>query len=112
MAQYPSEPARIDRECTLPPGIPGTQVFGAGREDRTLVVFGNSVELHCPATGIGDPSTSWRRITRNGRGRPREVRINNPRFTFRYVNMFAVHHKNAYITVLYVNLYGSGNSLY
>ncbi len=76
MVHSSPDPAQIDRSCQLPTDHGGIDdVVGAGRGDTDIVVGGEDVALYCPATGIDDPTTTWRRIYRDSRGRTREQRI-------------------------------------
>ena len=61
------DPARIDRQQTLPPPGPNEEVIGAGRPDEpNEVTPGKTVRLYCPFTGIDPASTIWLRVRPDG----------------------------------------------
>ncbi len=69
-----------------------TDIVGAGRDDTEFVVERANVELHCPATGIDDPTTTWRRVYQDSRGRTREQRVRQEgAFTIRCVAVCTLH---------------------
>ncbi|XP_003389282.1 PREDICTED: hemicentin-1-like [Amphimedon queenslandica] len=61
------DPARIDRQQTLPPPGPNEEVIGAGRPDEpNEVTPGRTVRLFCPFTGIDPANTTWLRVRPDG----------------------------------------------
>uniref|UniRef100_A0A1X7U7C0 Ig-like domain-containing protein n=1 Tax=Amphimedon queenslandica TaxID=400682 RepID=A0A1X7U7C0_AMPQE len=61
------DPARIDRQQSLPTPGPNEVVIGAGRsEEPNNVTFGRSVKLFCPFTGIGQADATWLRVQPDG----------------------------------------------
>ena len=61
-----TDPAVIDRETPLPPDTPNERNFGAGRSDGPMNVAENiTVRLHCPYSGIHEPTTRWLLVTNN-----------------------------------------------
>ena len=61
-----TDPAVIDRETPLPPDTPDERNIGAGRSDGPMNVAENvTVRLHCPYSGIHDPTTRWLLVANN-----------------------------------------------
>ena len=55
-----TDPAVIDRETPLPPDTPNERNIGAGRPDDPVRIVENvTVRLHCPYSGINEPTTRW-----------------------------------------------------
>ena len=55
-----TDPAIIDRETPLPPDTPDEMNIGAGRPDDPVRIVENvTVRLHCPYSGINEPTTRW-----------------------------------------------------
>ena len=47
--------------------MPGERNFGAGRSDDPVTVAGNdTVRLHCPYSGINEPTTRWLLVASDG----------------------------------------------
>ncbi len=86
------EPARIDRTTPLPPSSDSEINIGAGRPDEPVEVMDSvTVRLHCPYTGIDEPTTRW-------------VTVNNDRTTTDVVsmppNVVIVNENNSIILVI------------
>ncbi len=69
----------------IPPRGDPAQVVGAGRLSEEIIVSGD-VALYCPTTGVDDPTTTWRRLVRDDRGKSSEERVPmEGRFSYEYV---------------------------
>ena len=64
---FPADPARIDRQLSLPIPGPNEEVIGAGRPDEPKeIVPGKTVRLYCPFIGIDPANTTWLKVRPDG----------------------------------------------